>query len=370
MEGTKAMNEFIPKIKKTIEVHKMNGHVYFRTCGYATEVEDKTGLISALCDHLDGSNNVDNLSKILNSIHPEATHENISRILSRLDEAYFLEHGPTTPGTCLDNYDLQRWDRNIDFFGSYCRLGENKYDHQAKLKSIRVALLGLGGLGSHLLYDLVALGVHDIRAVDFDKVDLPNLNRQILYSELDIGRLKTQAAKEQIYKFNSRLKVEFIQKKIASTSDIEEIIEGRDIVICVADKPKMRMAGWLNEACIKLNVPFITGGLDLQRAAYYTVLPKITGCVECWSNSVRATDKLSNALLEEDERSNIDVTAPVLVTFVSTLTGLMLSDFVKLVTGISNPLSAGRLREFDFNTTSVTDAETWSRNRYCCICGD
>lgn len=358
------------QIKPTVSVYRAANKIYFKSAGYCTEVDDENGFVTKLCSLLDGERQTKSLFDDLSKEYPQLTMADLTSVLSTLNDAYFLENSHV-PTDSLDEYDLIRWSRNINFFGSYCKAEESKYAYQAKLKSIKVTLLGVGGLGSHILYDLVALGVHDIRAVDFDKIELSNLNRQILYSESDIGRLKTEAAADRIRQFNSKAKVEFVNKKLSSADDIAGLIEDRDIVICVADKPRMQVVTWLNEACVKKNIPFINGGLDVQRAVFYSVVPGKSGCVECWQSGVKNNDELSRMIIDEDTKrdTGTGIPDPAIVTLVTTLTGLMLSEFIKFATDIMQPTSIEKLISVHFDTMQTSIAETWTKNPSCRICG-
>jgi molybdopterin/thiamine biosynthesis adenylyltransferase len=360
-------------VKPTVRVFKTAGRLYLYTCGQATEIDDPTGFISDVVGYLNGNHTVSEIVSAFSSVGEDAATTRIHDIIQAFDDCFFLDDLSMDIPSVLDTYDLERWSRNFDFLGSYCKQNESKYQKQALIKNARVALLGLGGLGSHILYDLVAFGFSDIRAVDFDRLELANLNRQILYSEPDIGRLKTELAAARIREFAPKANVVFVNKRLGSASDIAEIVSDMDAVICVADKPRFSIARWLNEACVKADVPFINGGIDNQRAVYYTVLPYSTGCVECWKLRVESTDALSTALLADqaadEERGLYSHPAPAVVPLVSTLTGFMVSELVRIVTNIVPPVATNRLRAVDFTTMQVADAETWERRLDCPLCG-
>ena len=364
------MTEIIlPKLKPVIQFNRINDKVYFKKAGGALEMDDATGFMSALCERLlEGRKTMAELGNELAGRYPEEV-QYLHQAITTLDEAYLLEDGASQITADLTPYDLERWSRNTEFFGAYCRAKMNKYAGQLRLKTIRVGLLGLGGLGSHLLYDLVALGVQDIRAVDFDRIELSNLNRQVLYNEEDIGQLKTEMAAKRIQGFNQQAKVEFVNKKIASSQDIEALVHDREIVICVADKPKKDMLNWLNTACVKHGVTFMNGGVDINRAVLSTVIPGHTGCVECWKHSVEANNPLANTLLQRETPADSPIAPdPAVVTFVSLLTGLLLTEFLKLSSKIAEPRSPGKLLSFDFDSFQLQEAESWQRNPGCPVC--
>ena len=87
---------------------------------------------------------------------------------------------------------------------------------QKKIFSANVLVVGLGGLGCPLLTYLAASGVGKIGIVDFDKVEISNLNRQTLFNPSDIGKLKVKQAKEAINKINKKIKIISFEKRLTS----------------------------------------------------------------------------------------------------------------------------------------------------------
>jgi len=363
------MGEIQPRVKSTLRLFRLESRLYLGNSGRTAEIPDPTGTIEYLLRSMDGNRSVDQVYEIVKQKYPAVTFNDITQAIEQMDQAGFLENAALGPYDAqLTEYDLKRWERNINFFGSFVNLQSNKYDMQRRIKNAKVALIGLGGLGSHLLYDLVALGVHNIRAVDFDKIELSNLNRQILYAESEVGRPKAEVAAERILAFNPHLQLDIISKKLGSLDDVSAIIEGCDCVLCVADRPKMELIGWVNEACVRQRIPLINGGLDVQRSIYYTMLPGITGCVECWRRQVQQRDPVSDGLLEERRRLQIGGENAAFVPLVTLVGGLMLSEFVRLTTQVAPLVAAGRLMEIPFASTEIRQAEQWQRLDDCSIC--
>jgi molybdopterin/thiamine biosynthesis adenylyltransferase len=364
-------NNYALRIKPTVQVLRGDGKLYLRNSCMGTEIEDHTGLIGDIVEQLDGTRSIEAITGTLSSTRGAAVEQQVLEILQGLDNGRLLEESAQAIPSSLDKHDLERWSRNFDFLGTYCHANENKYLKQIQVRDARIALLGLGGLGSHLLYDLVAFGFSNIRAVDYDNVELANLNRQILYSEMDIGRAKTDVAAKRIREFNHRVKLEVFNTRLNSTADVSAIIDGMDAVVCVADKPTYLMGIWLNEACVKAGVPFINGGVDNQCAVYYTVLPRVTGCAECWKQRVQSTDAVSAEFLSNEINTQPEVPyrGPAVVPLVSVLTGFMASELIRVVTGLTPPVATNRLRAIDFTTMETEDLEFWDLNPECLICG-
>jgi molybdopterin/thiamine biosynthesis adenylyltransferase len=357
-----------PQKKATVIVQQLEDKVYFRKPGYAAEVPDPTGSIRFLLDLMDGSRTVAQLCDLVRAKYPSVTNEALAQALTQFDRSGFLEDGGAGPDGLLDDYELVRWNRNLSYLEAFASTRVSKYELQHRIKSAKVALLGLGGVGSHLLYDLAAMGVQDIRAVEFDRVELWNLNRQILYTEADIGRLKSEAAAERVQAFSPRLKLDIVPRRICSTDDVLEVIHDRDFVLCVADQPRTEIVHWVNEACVRRGVALVVGGHDMERVVYYTIIPGVTGCVECWIRQVRQRDPLSAALIEERRRAQTFLDNGTFAPPISVVSGLMLCELTRLVTGIEPPVATGKLMEVRFKGSAMREAETWDRFADCRIC--
>lgn len=357
-----------PRLKPLVEFYSSNGKIYFFIRpGVAIEIEDPSKFIANVCTLIDGEKDLNQLKQILYLSFPNETRY-LEDLLTVLDNEYLLEDVSRNHSGNLTDYDITRWSRNIEFFGAYCKTTDNKFFYQEKLKSTKVAILGLGGVGSNVLYNLVAMGVCNIKAVDCDEVELSNLNRQIIYSESDIGQLKSIAAKNRISQFLPQAKTEFINKEITCIKDIEEIIADQDIVISAIDQPREAVMDWINVACVKYNVPFLCGALDSKLAICYAIIPGKTGCIECWKvNANKSSLRFQNLI---QHKGFVPASSPnvAIMPFISMLSGLIGSEFVKIVTGISEPQSLGRLCAFDFVSSKITISESWEKNSDCLVC--
>ncbi len=367
------MSDVYPKLKSTVLLYILDRKVYFQSSGFSFHVDDPNGNIEAFCHQLNGEHSFEEIKKTLIETRPGITRTKINEMLQSLDDALLIEDARCSPPAELNEYDLERWSRNFEFYNSYCSLNENKYDAQLAIKNCRVGLCGVGGLGTHILFDLAALGVYDIKAVDFDKIELSNLNRQILYTPSDIGKDKIWVAEERIKLFQPNLKTQFFHHRITGPEDLTEIMGDRDIIICVADKPKMKMVQWLNQACCELGIPFINGGLNNQQASYYSVTPRKSGCVDCWRSYVDHNDPVSSRLLDMEKQMDDEcpaplVPAPAVVGFVSVITGLMISELIRIVTNIVEPVANNRLMSIDFTTMMIEESESWELNTNCPTC--
>jgi molybdopterin/thiamine biosynthesis adenylyltransferase len=364
-----------PRLKSVFPAFYIDGQVYIQGAGYATEIDDPDGKIMRLLSLLDGTRTCQEVHLELSASFPDVSARDVEAAIGDLDAAGFLED--VAASVSLDNYSLERWSRNIGFFEIYSDLATSKYELQQRLQACRVALLGVGGVGSHILYDLAAMGIENVRIVDFDYVQLSNLNRQILYSETDIGRPKVEAAVRRIRSYNSRMRLDVQATRLGSAEDVFSVVRGHDVVIAALDSPKMQIANWVNEGCVAAGVPLITGGVDAQRSLYYTVIPGRSGCVECWRTQAVESDPVASAMTTEmqemearrksGERVGQDLAA--FCPLVTMQTACLVAELVRIVTGIAPPVALGRLMEVRFDDFVAREAERWERMPECRVCG-
>lgn len=145
----------------------------------------------------------------------------------------------------LSKEELARYSRHIamDGFG---------LEAQQKLKAARVLVVGAGGLGSPSLLYLAAAGVGTIGLVEFDRVDESNLQRQVLYSVDDVGRSKSEAAKQRLLALNPHIRIEVHEVRLTSENALN-IIGRYDVVADGTDNFATRYL--VNDACVMLGKP-------------------------------------------------------------------------------------------------------------------
>jgi adenylyltransferase/sulfurtransferase len=150
---------------------------------------------------------------------------------------------------------------NIDNIARYSRqlmIPEVGLNGQMKLLDAKVLVVGTGGLGCPVLLYLAAAGIGTIGIADFDTVDLSNLQRQILFSEKDIGKSKADSAALKILSINSDIQVKKISTSL-SVANALDIVGDYDVVIDASDNFQTRYV--LNDACFIQKVPLVYGSL-------------------------------------------------------------------------------------------------------------
>ncbi|NBI13625.1 ThiF family adenylyltransferase [[Haemophilus] felis] len=361
--------EISPKIKKAYPVVFTEGKVYVGGFGKITEYDDQYGFVKSIFEMIDGVNSISEITEKMLYKHNALTKGDILEFINDLNEEGFIEDNALIGSDVLDDYEMSRYHRNINFFSSFLKLDQNKFSIQKKISDSRIGILGLGGLGSHIVYDLAGLGVGKIKAIEFDQVELSNLNRQILYNFNDVGKDKAELAKKRINEFNPKVDFEYKKIMVSSSQDIEDFFHDVDLLILVADRPKTKLANWVNEAICKLGIPLFCAGLEAQRAMHYTVIPGQTGCIACWRKQVEMDSPVSDLILKKKTELNLVGDNTAIVPLVSTITGFICVEIVKYLTGIGQMQSVGKLISIDFNTMKVVEAETWSKQNGCEVCG-
>jgi molybdopterin/thiamine biosynthesis adenylyltransferase/rhodanese-related sulfurtransferase len=154
-------------------------------------------------------------------------------------------------GDTLTNEEVLRYSRHLI-------LPDVGVDGQRKLKAGRILLIGAGGLGSPLALYLAAAGVGTLGLVDFDVVDVSNLQRQVLHGTKDIGRSKLESARERIYDVNPHVHVEPYETRLTSENALD-IIRDYDVVIDGTDNFATRYL--TNDACVLLGKPNVYGSI-------------------------------------------------------------------------------------------------------------
>jgi molybdopterin/thiamine biosynthesis adenylyltransferase len=149
----------------------------------------------------------------------------------------------------MNDNQLLRYSRHI-------LLPQIEYAGQEKLTKSHALIVGAGGLGSPAALYLAASGVGKLTICDFDKVDLTNLQRQIIHTTQSVGINKAISAQQTIYEINPEVTVQTVQQK-SSEAEFKKLAETADVVIDCSDNFATRYA--LNRVCFQLKKPLVSG---------------------------------------------------------------------------------------------------------------
>ncbi len=218
--------------------------------------------------------------------------------------------------------NLARYQRQMIFYG----LGESG---QRKLLESTVVIVGCGATGTVLANHLARAGVGRLRIVDRDYVELSNLQRQQLFDEADLaaGLPKAAAAARRLRQINSEIEIEGIVTDFDAGNALH-LLEGADVALDGTDNFEARYL--LNDACIKLGIPWVYTGVVASYGMTATLVPagaaervgrQVSGCLQCLLGSEPASGG-----------PTCD-TAGVLAPIVSVLASISASEAIKLLTG-------------------------------------
>ena len=229
-----------------------------------------------------------------------------------------------------NDHDLEKYSRQII-------LNEIGPEGQKKIKRVSILVIGAGGLGSSVLQYLSAAGVGKIGIVDDDKVELSNLNRQLIYGENDLGKSKVDVAKNHISKSNPSIEIETFKIHI-DENNLPDIIDGYDLIADCSDNIETRLS--INDTCIKYKKTWVmaaVGGFFGQIASFQSIKNNT-------SNSTYR-DLMKHKIFDEASCDNIGSIGSV----VGTVGGIQATEIIKLIIGNKENL-VNKILIFDFIT--------------------
>ena len=164
---------------------------------------------------------------------------------------------------------------------------------QKKLLKASILVIGTGGLGSPILAYLSGAGIGNIGIIDYDKVDISNLHRQILFETNDIKKSKSKLAYIKIKKINPDIKVKFFRKKLIN-QNIKEVGKNYDILVDGSDNFETKFL--INDYCLKSKKILITGSINKYDGHIFTFNfknNKKTPCLRCFFQTMPSNELLN-----------------------------------------------------------------------------
>ena len=252
----------------------------------------------------------------------------------------------------LSQSELIRYSRHLvlDEFG---------LENQLKLKQSRVLVIGAGGLGSPALLYLAAAGIGKIGIVDFDIVDMTNLQRQVIFTSEDVGKNKADAAADRLKGLNPLIEIKSYPLKITSANALD-LLKDYDVVLDGSDNFPTRYL--INDACVLLRKPLVHGSIlkfEGQVSVFNLQKPDKT-----FSTNYRDLfpQPPSPETVPNCEQAGVLGVLPGMIG------SLMANEVIKIITGIGKPL-ADKLLIFDALYTEFTTITIPNRNAIGSIMG-
>jgi molybdopterin/thiamine biosynthesis adenylyltransferase len=239
---------------------------------------------------------------------------------------------------------MGRYDRNILVKG----FGE---EGQAKLRKSKVLIIGAGGLGSPVLYYLTAAGVGTLGIMDYDKIDITNLQRQIIHFTNDLNRDKVISAKEKLQLLNPEVNIITYNEKLSEANS--NIINNYDFVVECCDSYEAKYL--INDICVKNKKAFSHGSALAMQGEAMTYVPE-SACYRCIFDN-------------PPDVKNPEVLLPIQAGIIGTIAGVIGSiqatETIKYLTGVGE-LLINKILIFDGRNMNFY---TIKANQDCnCLC--
>ncbi len=238
-------------------------------------------------------------------------------------------------------------------YGRHLPLIEIGVAGQEKLRDARVAVVGAGGLGSPAALYLAASGVGTLGIVDCDRVEVSNLQRQVLFETADVGRLKSEAAQQRLRALNPQIMIVSHAVELRA-ANVLDVLGAYDVVLDGTDRLATRYV--VNDACVLLRKALVSAAIHRFEGQAMTYVPGRGPCYRCLFSD--ATQGIVPNCAE----------AGVLGVLPGILGTIQATEAIKLITGAGEPL-IGRLLTYDALEMRF-DEFRFARRADCAVCGD
>jgi len=252
----------------------------------------------------------------------------------------------------MNDQQLQRYSRQI-------LMPQIDFDGQQKLLQSHALIIGMGGLGSPASLYLVAAGVGHLTLVDFDQVELSNLQRQIIHRTADLGRAKIESARDNLLALNPDTHIDTLPAPLDDQS-LLAAVQAADIVLDCTDNFASRHA--INRACVAARKPLVSAAairFEGQLAVFDT-RQETSPCYHCLYPGTADT-------AENNEPAETCTQNGILAPVVGSMGTLQALEAIKVLLNLGEPLR-GRLMLFDALTFDIRILKL-KRDPHCAVCG-
>ncbi len=226
---------------------------------------------------------------------------------------------------------------------------------QRKLKAARVLCIGAGGLGSPAALYLAAAGIGEIGIVDFDRVDFSNLQRQILHDTADVGKVKTESARERLQAINPETRITPYETRLTS-ENATEIAAPYDVILDGTDNFETRYLS--NDLAVLTKKPNVYGSIYRFEGQVSVFAPHLGGpCYRCLFPHPPEPGQIPSC-----------AEGGVLGVLPGIVGSLQANEVIKLILGLGDPL-IGRLLHFDALAIRFREIKL-RRDPRCAVCGE
>jgi molybdopterin-synthase adenylyltransferase len=226
---------------------------------------------------------------------------------------------------------------------------------QIHLREARVLVIGAGGLGSPAAFYLAAAGVGNLGIIDPDKVELSNLQRQILHATADVGRQKVESARVRLNNLNPDVEITTYAARFEE-QNADQIAADYNFIVDGSDNFDTKFL--VNDVAIRLGIAFSHAGIVRLQGQTMTVLPRKSACYRCLFQAPPPPEEILNC-----QQSGI------LGAVAGTIGTIQATEAVKYLIGCDEGLLTDRLLTYDAKMMKFHSIEV-TRNLQCPACGE
>ncbi len=239
---------------------------------------------------------------------------------------------------------------------------------QAKLDNSTAIIVGVGAIGSYVGTILVSSGIGKLIIIEYDTVEISNLNRQLLFHEEDIGESKAEIAAKKLKVINPSIDINYLNMKMEDVP--VSTYEEADVIIGCLDTFIGRR--WINSMALRVGKPLILGGMFAFLGNVQVMIPDITPCFECQplipeEELAQACTPFGDERKKDRDELEEELPLPAVATLSSIIGGLMAQEALKILlnlgTNIDNYLF------YDGLNNAITIL-TLAKNKECPACGE
>ena len=225
---------------------------------------------------------------------------------------------------------------------------------QIRLRQARVLVIGLGGLGSPAALYLAAAGLGTLGLVDPDRVELSNLQRQILHTTPDLSQRKVESAKTKISKLNPDVETVVYPVRLEE-DNAAGIFSGYDFIVDGSDNFSTKFV--VNDIAVSMGIAFSHAGIVRLQGQTMTVVPRKSACYRCLFDEPPPPEEILNCQQ-----------AGILGAVAGTIGSIQATEAVKYLVGFEEGLLTDRLLTYDAKSMKFRTVEV-GRNAHCAACG-
>lgn len=292
--------------------------------------------------YLDGNSTVDDLV----SIFPDTKELEIKTLIAKLFAQGILEDCHVEPEFRITQDELDFYDKQIKFFLEV-PFFTSKYLPLKLLKNSKVAIFGLGGIGSQVLTMMLVSGIGKIIGVDHEVIRVGDLQSTPFYVKEDVGKTRISVADIRCNSINPYVTFEGVSDKIERCEDILEIVKGLDLAIVCMDSPDVSLYRLMNEALLEGNIKWTSGTFDgIFGVVGPSIIPHETCCYTCYEYRRKANTEQHIYSLFKNSRRIKGRQPPergCLSPFLKIISGYITIEALKFLTKFSKPATLGAL---------------------------